>query len=525
MPATWRSACRMSITGAWTWERVKVYSAGISWDDRRFTLDGFYRTGHFHWGYEGDFFGLYREANYGENIDTYNGAAPLGVDIDGKKELKGLTLAFGPELWWGANPAILAKYGRAVGPVQATAIFQEDIAAQSSITSSTAVPEQQTRKAALSLAGRRGPISLDVGGLWSGDTKVGDAFDIAEETAEGIRILRDRVNASDTFGAKGKVTVQHGRWNWYAQSAYMGIVADGGPTATTTFTGWHLKDTGSGNQTNFLTGLAVQLGKFQVGPNFLWQKPLVGPVPLDVPPPGRPRNILDDPFAVRANRETVGAEILLAYDPTPATWMWAWDNDVREDASLAASLGFVYRDFATTQDATIGILDDGRTPFAFPGATPARDLWELHGRLVSRLGTRGRVLAHVYGGMAEPNGENPRVVRRGAADARVAGGPLALETFAKFNDWGPYDYHRDFNLTFPAQLMADLSHTLGSPRWFGQAQTRFGVRGTWRSMDQYSPRYCPGEIEDAFGVPVCDATASAADGNEWEVPTSLHFAM
>ena len=22
----------------------------------------------------------------------------------------------------------------------------------------------------------------------------------------------------------------------------------------------------------------------------------------------------------------------------------------------------------------------------------------------------------------------------------------------RFNDWGPYDYHRDFNLTYPFQL-------------------------------------------------------------------------
>jgi len=354
---------------------------------------------------------------------------------------------------------------------------------------------------------------------------VGDRFDIAEKDGDSYRILRDRVHTSDTFGVKGKVTLQRGRWNWYAQSAYMGIVADGGPTATTTFTGWNLKDTGSGNQTNFLTGLAVNLGNFQIGPNFLWQKPLVGPVPSDVPPPGRPRNILEDPFAVRDNRETVGAELLLAYDPTPATWMWMWDNDVREDANLAASLGFVYRDFATTQDASIGILEDGITPFAFPGATPARDLWEVNGRLVSRLGADTRVVAHAYAGMVEPKGENTRAVRRAGSDARLVWGPTAVEMSAKFNDWGPYDYHRDFNLTFPVQVMGDLSYSLGSPSWFGFPQTRMGIRGQWRSLDEHSPRYCPAKIEDAFGVPECDPTAEGKEGNEWEVRTYLHFAL
>ena len=31
-----------------------------------FRLEAFNRTGHYHWGYEGDFFGIYREANYGQ---------------------------------------------------------------------------------------------------------------------------------------------------------------------------------------------------------------------------------------------------------------------------------------------------------------------------------------------------------------------------------------------------------------------------------------------------------------------------
>ncbi len=68
--------------------RVQVYQAEYSWNQQLFDLRGFYRTGHYHWGYEGDFFGLYPEANYGPNIDIYNGLAPSGIEIDGKKFLK-----------------------------------------------------------------------------------------------------------------------------------------------------------------------------------------------------------------------------------------------------------------------------------------------------------------------------------------------------------------------------------------------------------------------------------------------------
>ena len=74
------------------------------------------------------------------------------------------------------------------------------------------------------------------------------------------------------------------------------------------------------------------------------------------------------PSRCAATGETRAAEILFTYDPTPATWMYNWDSDRREDAALAASLGFVYYNFPTTQDAGIGIFADGRSTFAFPGA-------------------------------------------------------------------------------------------------------------------------------------------------------------
>ena len=54
-------------------------------------------------------FGIYPEAYYGPNLDIYNGEI-LGVEVDGKGAFSGLKAAFGPQLWWGANPAVLLKY-------------------------------------------------------------------------------------------------------------------------------------------------------------------------------------------------------------------------------------------------------------------------------------------------------------------------------------------------------------------------------------------------------------------------------
>ncbi len=513
-------------------QRVKVYQASVSWDDRLFTLDAFYRTGHLHWQYEGDFFGLYRDAYYGENVDIYNGEAPIGVSIAGKKRLSGLTVAFGPQLWWGANPAFLAKYRRSAGRFLLTGIYQDEFTQQTELTSSVAIPVRTTRKASLQVETRIGPFDFEGGALWSGEPRVGESFQLLTYNAEQAgtpytseEIKQDTIKDEDAFGFKAKMIWQRGRLNWYGQGAFMGLVAEGGPTAIPTFTGWNLKDSGSGNQVNALTGLAVTVGNWQIGPNFLWQKPHVGPMPHSdelAGTAGRPRNVLDDPFAVRGNRETTALELMLTYDPNPATWMWAWDNDVREGAKLAASLGFTWKRHHTGADAGLFISDTEQV-YAFPGSTPARDLWEVSGRMVNRFGPTTRMVSHIYVGTTEPNGDNDRRIERFGFNSRIAWSSVALAGYVKVDDFGPYDYHRDHNLTYPLQLMGDISYTLGAPRWFGLPQTRFGIRGSYRSLDRYSNRYRPeGEPEPALNEMYPEGLP---EGKEWEIRTYLRVAL
>ena len=507
-------------------ERIRVYNSSITWETSDFKLNGFYRVGHYHWGYEGDFFGLYPEANYGINADIYNANAPLGFEASGKRLFDGLKIAFGPELWWGANPAILVKYKNHLGPVQITGIYQDDIAKQGTAVSSFAVPLPPNRKVTLHMAYSTGIIGLEVGGIWSGSTKVGQFFQIAEGSTGNYTILQDKIKQSDTYGGKLKFTLSTGPWNWYFQGAAMGLVADGGADPTITFTGWRLKDCGSGNQYNFLSGVAYTIGYWQIAPNFLWQKPIEGPIPADVPTPGRPRNILADPFAVRGNRETTAGEIMINYDPTPATWLFAWDNDIREDAPFACSVGFVYRHQPTTKDAAIGILADGRTLFAFPGATLARDIWETNGRFISKLNDKIGVIANLYGGLGEPNGSDPRLIHRFGGDLRFIYNSIKLIASVKVNDWGPYDYNKDFNLTYPLQLMLDASTVLGIVNWFNLPQTQIGLRYTWRSLDQYSNRYAPLYIIDQTGHLVVDPTTPGyPNGREWEIRTYLRLSI
>ena len=217
--------------------RVQVYNASYKWTAKDFELRGFYRTGHYHWGYEGDFFGLYPEANYGPNLDIYNGET-LGFEVDGRGSLDGLKAAFGPQLWWGANPAYLLKYNRKIGKFNTAAVYHEDISSAAQAVTSIFIPQPKTRRATVYFQTKLGNLGIEFGGIWAGQPLNGREF----QMMDGDVVKVDKVNNKDNWGGKAKLTFSKGRINAYAQGAIQGLVANGGGDYTQTFTGWRLKD-------------------------------------------------------------------------------------------------------------------------------------------------------------------------------------------------------------------------------------------------------------------------------------------
>jgi hypothetical protein len=286
---------------------------------------------------------------------------------------------------------------------------------------------------------------------------------------------------------------------------------------------------------NVLTGLTYNVNSnLQLAPNFLWQKPIVEAIESDVPvirvvngqeilSTPTLRNILDDPFVVRSNRETVGGELLLTYDPTPATWMYEWNNDMVEDAKFAFNTGFVFRHLPTTQDAAIGFLAN-RNPFAFERSVPAQDLWESNTRIVSKLTPDLGIIANIYFGNGQANGDSERTINRIGGDVRMIYKKVKVVYSAKFNDWGPYDYHRDFNITFPVQTALDISTSVGKPNWFILPDTRIGIMGIWRSLDSNSgERYLPNKKSETYPYLPILSPVGFGNGSEWEIRTYVHI--
>jgi hypothetical protein len=200
-----------------------------------------------------------------------------------------------------------------------------------------------------------------------------------------------------------------------------------------------------------------------------------------------PRNALNDPFAVGDNRETIGGELLLVYDPTPATWYWSWDRDRREDAPFAASLDTVYRHQPTSRDASLIILADGAL-VPSPAAPPAHDVWVSTLAWSAAMSQHLRLTGTLYAGQDQARAGDPRLVTRFGGSLGLIRGGLSLTSLVRVKDWGPYDYHQDFNLTYPLQWYGDLSYGLlrGS---MGVADARLGLRWQLRLLDGFSEGY------------------------------------
>jgi hypothetical protein len=502
-------------------ERVRLYQAGLRWDSRYFELHAYHREGHYHWGNAGDVFGFYREAYYGEAVDTYDADVPSGVEVQGKGPVRGLALAFGPQIYWGANPTVIAKYRVEQDGWAWTFAHQEDLAAQSALSANRALPMPVGRKTSLSLEGGRGPWRITAAGLMAGTEDLGRTYTEAvpagagaSYAGSGYHLRTSEIQWFDTLGGLTKLSYERGRVHAYARGSWRGLVSAAGPDPLTTFTGWTLRDAGNDNVAQLLTGVAVDVGHLQIAPNALIQRPHVGPLPsIDATwdpstgwytPAVRGRNVVDDPFYVDSNRETVGGELLLVWDPTPATWFWSWDAAVVEDAPLALALDLVYRHQPTSRDATLGFTEDG-TLFTFDGAPPAQDVWDASLKWASNPGRDVRLQGQAYAGTAQSTGDDARLVLRSGVDATAWWHATALRLVARFDDYGPYDYYRTFNLTFPFQGLADVSTGLTGLR-LPAPGTRLGLRAKYRSFDEFSP----------------DATTLGDSGQAYEIATYLH---
>ncbi|MCJ7592670.1 MAG: hypothetical protein MUO51_15100, partial [Woeseiaceae bacterium] len=207
-------------------ERVEIYDFEANYQGESFDINAFYHTPRYHWGYEGDFFGLVPENTDLSGMDIWNAKAPEGVELIGKGRWEGLTLLAGPEVYWGANPKFIIKYDFKLAGIDLTFIHSEDIARQGESTSATGATQRQSRQTTLyAVKEFTENTKLELGGIMAATEKIDDIYD--RVNADGDIVL-DQIDAEDTLGFRAKFSFPLLGTRSYISAHHAGLVADGG---------------------------------------------------------------------------------------------------------------------------------------------------------------------------------------------------------------------------------------------------------------------------------------------------------
>ncbi len=483
-------------------ENIEIYDFDATYTGDLFDLSAFYHTERYHWKYEGDFFGLLRETTDLDGQDIWNAKAPFGAEIVGKGKLDGLKLLFGPEVYWGANPLVMLKYSNKIGDIDYTFMHSEDVSRLDDSATATEATERQSRQTTIyAKTDLTDSTKLEVGGIMASTEKEDDEYDRRTGTTTYI----DEIEFEDTLGARAQLTYKPSSLHignlhfsqLYLAAHYAGLVADGGDQlrefGTGGTPGTYLPYSSLGNKQEYEAGIMMNYGDFMIYPRFLYRDNLEDANPLFDPVVGgdpgiSPRNREDDPFAVLDNREARSAEIFLTYDPTPATFFYHWDNDRRENAAFAFNIGANYTEYPTPTDSYLFFFDEGGFNAPFGQGLPAEDIWKVSNRMVFNTHRDFKLITNLVAGQQQSTGDPNGGAREFyEADAKfIFNRKHILSGYFKKDAWGPYDFHRQFNVTYPEQYKLDYSLLLDQ-RLDEDESSKIGIRALYRTLDENSP--------------------------------------
>ena len=245
--------------------------------------------------------------------------------------------------------------------------------------------------------------------------------------------------------------------------------------------------------------MILRFGDVMIYPRVMYRDNLVHALPNNDPSisggildPGLgPRNTDDDPFAVLGNREARSAEIYLTYDPTGATQFYDWDNDWREDAKFAFNIGGTYTEYPTATDSYLFFFEPARQNVPFGSGLPPEDVWGISSRIVMNPNRNSKYIFKFMRGFEQSSGtpiRDPADYFQFHWKAEWQRKHVFEGYFMK-DAWGPYDFYRQFNVTFPEQIKLDYSIRLGTSGQIGSVEderraTRLGIRTLYRGLEE-----------------------------------------
>jgi len=514
-------------------ERVEIYDFQATYEAEEYTVEAFYHVPRFHWGYEGDFFGLLRETTDMAGQDIWNSKAPYGVEYASKSN-KGLKVLFGPEVYWGANPLVMLKYEWGEGSNEWAFMHSEDIARRDDSSSATEATVSQSRQTTIYHKRKLGNGDLELGGLISATEKIGDEYDrfrgvsreeieaidfeeieVAElnEALQGSEVIVDEIEEKDTLGFKLKYSWDVGSSLAYVGAHYAGLVADAGNTVREF--GTELPYSALGNKKEIEGGIMINSGNYMFFPRFLVRENLVDANPniesltdgTTLTPGIDARNRDDDPFAVLDNREARAVELMFTYDPTPATSFYHWNADLLEDAGFSYNVGLTVTEYDTPTDANLFFYEEGGVNASFGEGLGAEDVYLLHSKMIFNPERNRRYVMNLQfgkqqstGQVRDDDGELLEAVEYFSVEGKFIVDREHIYT-AKFieDGFGPYDFQRQFNLAYPRQLWLGYTRLLDNRR-DELLSSKWGVNLLYRELDERSPddEFEEGENEYMF---------------------------
>jgi len=456
-------------------DQVEVYSFQASHIADEYDINLFYHVPRYHWGDEGDAFGLMYETTNMADQDIWNEKAPAGFEFVGKASLDGLKVVGGEEIYWGANPMVMAKYqfgdkkqysfvgsvNTTDGPVDGFSDFQR-----------------------LSLQGEfelSDTSTLDLGILRSGAEKLGQTF----RYDDGNNVYENRVGSLDAYALKARITEKFsGGVNAYVEFNHAGLVADAGEHQEVWTTGLPYSELG--NKRTLEIGSEIVRGSWMFKPRAFARRNLVDALsPVAQAALGKkvtrsiktPEIILVSPFSVTSNREAEAIEIFATYDTTPNTYFYEWDNYLKEDAPFAFNIGLTHVNFRGKTDSNIMDFDTGAFPDAGRGA---EKVTKVEGRLVLNPSETIRLNMNFAAGEKQPIFSDVAVSNFVSVDGTVVHASKNLYQFKLARDaYGEYDFQEDQGIAYPLQMVLGYERVLD----LGDGDSRVGVKGTKRTND------------------------------------------
>jgi len=483
---------RVNLDDAKGSDKIEIYDFQATYTGKEFDLHGFYHVPRYHWGDKGDMFGLLRETTDMEGQDIWNSKAPSGIELAGKRSLDGLNIVTGKEVYWGANPKAIIKYqfgkDKQYAWVHSQDFSQAGAGSTGTTDSSGSKLTQTTLQGKFELGSKR---TLEIGGIISGYNKRGDTYYYLKD---GAAFTKD-VDLEDALGFKAKLSFDMGeKTRVYIATNHAGVVADSGDPIRDF--GTELPYSSLGNKREYEVGARYTSGSYTLYPRLLYRENIIDANPKGTGLPRiSPRKNGTDPFFVLDNRSAKSAELYFTYDPTPGTFFYEWDNDLREDAPFAFNVGLTATEYDSATDANTYYNDEFNIANATFNDTglAAANVWLLKSKMVFNTSNKLNTVLNLEAGKQQSS-KNPGDGINTFGDAKkyysIEGKLIYNKEHifsAKFvkDGFGSYDFQRDFDIRFPEQYELEYVKLLDKGL-SEKKSSKIGVKALYRTLDDSS---------------------------------------